>query len=145
MQDAPLLLFFNRGPRTRVAPTLWAYRAPVKPIGTFSVIPSLPAPIERLRNIAYWDRVYSIPAEELWRTHERRRERLVVWARKQRLRHGAREAEIEAANEIPDPAALIIGFARRFATYKRAALIVHDLSHSLIRWAGGALSNKSLT
>jgi glycogen phosphorylase len=36
-----------------------------------------------------WDRVYSIPAAELWRTHERRRDRLVVWARnwvrKQRL------------------------------------------------------------
>jgi starch phosphorylase len=75
-----------------------------------------------------WDRVYSIPAEELWRTHERRRERLVVWVRNQRLRRGAHEPEIEAADEVLDPAALTIGFARRFATYKRATLIVRDLS-----------------
>ena len=78
-----------------------------------------------------WDRVYSIPAEELWRTHERRRERLVVWARnwvrEQRLRRGAPEPEIAAADEVLDPAALTIGFARRFATYKRATLIVRDL------------------
>ena len=79
-----------------------------------------------------WDRVYSIPAEELWRTHERRRERLVVWARnwvrEQRLRRGAPEPEIAAAAEVLDPAALTIGFARRFATYKRATLIVRDLA-----------------
>ncbi|HKM58891.1 MAG TPA: alpha-glucan family phosphorylase [Chthoniobacterales bacterium] len=78
-----------------------------------------------------WDRVYSIPAEELWRVHERRRERLVVWARnwvrKERLRRGAPESEIEAAAEVLDPATLTIGFARRFATYKRATLILHDL------------------
>jgi glycogen phosphorylase len=78
-----------------------------------------------------WSRVYSIPAEELWRTHERRRERLVAWARqwvrRQRLRRGAPEQEIEAANEVLDPDALTIAFARRFATYKRATLILRDL------------------
>ena len=78
-----------------------------------------------------WGRVSSIPAEELWRTHERRRGRLVVWARnwvrKQRLRRGAPESEIEAADEVLDPVALTIGFARRFATYKRATLVVRDL------------------
>jgi starch phosphorylase len=78
-----------------------------------------------------WGRVFSIPAEELWRTHERRRERLVAWARRwvrrQRLRCGASEREIEAAEEILDPDALTIAFARRFATYKRATLILRDL------------------
>ena len=78
-----------------------------------------------------WNRVSSIPAEELWRTHERRRERLVALARdrvrQQRLRRNAPQAEIEAANEVLDPDALTIGFARRFATYKRATLILRDL------------------
>lgn len=77
-----------------------------------------------------WQRAESIPAEELWRTHERRRERLVAFARR-RLRtnlerRGAPESEIEAAEEVLDPEALTIGFARRFATYKRATLILRD-------------------
>jgi glycogen phosphorylase len=86
---------------------------------------------EEPANSEIWNRVYSIPAEELWRTHERRRERLVAWARnwvrRQRLNRGASEQEIEAANEVLDPEALTIAFARRFATYKRATLILRDL------------------
>jgi starch phosphorylase len=78
-----------------------------------------------------WSRVYGIPAEELWRTHQRRRERLVAWARRrlrdQRTRRGVPLAEIEAADEVLDPDALTIGFARRFATYKRATLILRDI------------------
>ncbi len=78
-----------------------------------------------------WSAANSIPAEELWRTHERRRERMVGWARHrvrdQRIRRGALQAEIEAADEILDPDALTLGFARRFATYKRATLILHDI------------------
>jgi starch phosphorylase len=77
-----------------------------------------------------WRRVESIPAEELWRTHERRRERLVAYARRtlraQLQRRGASPAEINAADEVLDPDALTIGFARRFATYKRAALLLRD-------------------
>ncbi len=78
-----------------------------------------------------WRRVDRIPDEELWRTHERRRERLVAFARRrlstQLAQRGARPAEIEQAGEVLDPSALTIGFARRFATYKRATLIMRDL------------------
>lgn len=78
-----------------------------------------------------WSRVKSIPSEELWRTHERRRERLVGWARRrvrdQRTRRAASQAEIDAAAEVLDPDTLTIGFARRFATYKRATLILRDM------------------
>ena len=78
-----------------------------------------------------WSRVNSIPAEELWRTHERRRERLVAWTRQrvreQRMRRAAPQAEIDAAAEVLNPDALTIGFARRFATYKRATLILRNL------------------
>jgi starch phosphorylase len=82
-------------------------------------------------NSDVWDRIHGIPAEELWRTHERRRERLVAWSRRrvrqQRVRRGASETEIMAADEVLDPDALTIGFGRRFATYKRATLILRDL------------------
>lgn len=78
-----------------------------------------------------WERVKQIPDDELWRTHERRRERLVAFARdrlKSQLRNrGTLSSKIAAASEALDPEALTIGFARRFATYKRATLILRDL------------------
>ncbi len=77
-----------------------------------------------------WGRAERIAPSELWRTHERRRERLVAFVRRrlrqQRRRRGAPQSEIEAADEALDPQALTIGFARRFATYKRATLIFRD-------------------
>jgi len=78
-----------------------------------------------------WKRVENIPDAELWRTHERRRERLVAFARtrlkNQLRRRGAPPAEIARADEVLDPEALTIGFARRFATYKRGTLIFRNL------------------
>jgi starch phosphorylase len=78
---------------------------------------------EKPTDFAVWKRVDHIPDAELWRTHERGRERLIAFAR-QRLRaqlqrRGAPPSEIAAAEEALDPDALTIGFARRFATYKR--------------------------
>ncbi len=81
-------------------------------------------------NPAYWVDVERIPDAELWRTHERRRERLVSFARRrlvEQLRgRGAPQSEVEAASEVLNPDALTIGFARRFATYKRATLLFRD-------------------
>ena len=78
-----------------------------------------------------WSRVDEISSEELWRTHERRRERLVGFARRslrqQLVQRGASASEIEQAGELLNPEALTIGFARRFATYKRAALLHQDV------------------
>jgi len=77
-----------------------------------------------------WERIDRIPPEELWRTHERRRERLVAFARRrlrqQLVRKQATMAEIERAGEVLNPSTLTIGFARRFATYKRADLLLHN-------------------
>ncbi len=77
-----------------------------------------------------WDSAENIPREELWRTHERRRERLVAFARrhlkKQIVRRGGSSVEIREADDVLDPEALTIGFARRFATYKRADLILRN-------------------
>ena len=78
-----------------------------------------------------WAGVASIPDAELWRTHVRRRERLVAFARdrlrEQLQRRGLSQTEIEEADEVLNPDALTIGFGRRFATYKRATLIFRDL------------------
>jgi starch phosphorylase len=78
-----------------------------------------------------WNAIGQIPDGELWRTHERRRERLVGFCRdslkEQLKRRGAPQSEIEQAEEVLNPDALTIGFARRFATYKRATLIFSDL------------------
>ncbi len=78
-----------------------------------------------------WAQVERIPDAELWRTHERRRERLVAFCRV-RLRltmelRGSTQSELETAEEVLNPDALTIGFARRFATYKRATMLFHDL------------------
>jgi starch phosphorylase len=78
-----------------------------------------------------WKRTDHIPDAELWRTHERRRERLVAFARtrlrQQLIARGAPPSEINRAEEVLDPEALTIGFARRFATYKRGTLIFRNL------------------
>jgi len=78
-----------------------------------------------------WERIAAIPSAELWRTHERRRERLVGYVRRklrqQLIDRGASVEEIEMADQVLDPEALTIGFARRFATYKRATLIFRDI------------------
>jgi starch phosphorylase len=85
---------------------------------------------ERPDDHSIWQRVDQIPDSELWRTHERRRERLVAFARRrlaqQILARGALASELQLAEEVLDPDVLTIGFARRFATYKRATLAFRD-------------------
>jgi starch phosphorylase len=78
-----------------------------------------------------WERVDEIPDGELWRVHVRRREWMIV-ALRRRLRdqlkgRGAPPAEIKTAEEVLDPEALTVGFARRFAPYKRATLLFRNV------------------
>ncbi len=80
---------------------------------------------------ALWEKVKSIPDEELWRNHELCRSQLVMYVRN-RLKHslmerGASPHELIEAEEVLDPSVLTIGFARRFATYKRATLFLRDV------------------
>jgi starch phosphorylase len=86
---------------------------------------------ERPDQAQMWKRVESIPDAELWRTHERRRDRLVAFARarlKRQLKfRGAPPAEVARAEEVLDPEALTLGFARRFATYKRGNLLFRNV------------------
>ncbi|MGD1862511.1 MAG: alpha-glucan family phosphorylase [Leptolyngbyaceae cyanobacterium] len=78
-----------------------------------------------------WARVKSIPDEELWRNHEICRSQLVKYARNRLhqslLSRDASPQELAKAEEVLDPSVLTIGFARRFATYKRATLFLRDL------------------
>ncbi len=77
---------------------------------------------------ASWQRIHDAPDDELWRVLEQARTRLVALVR-QRVRRRALETGITAseavwADDLLDPHALTIGFARRFATYKRANLLL---------------------
>lgn len=78
-----------------------------------------------------WERMDAIPDEELWRNHERCRLDMIVYVRDHLVKHlrdrGASPMEITQAQEVLDPNALTIGFARRFATYKRATLWMRDV------------------
>ncbi|MGD9688833.1 MAG: alpha-glucan family phosphorylase [Phycisphaerales bacterium] len=77
-----------------------------------------------------WQAIDEIPDEELWAAHQRRREHLIAWVRrrirKQLTARGAGTREIEAAAAALDTNVLTIGFARRFATYKRGTLLFRD-------------------
>ncbi len=77
-----------------------------------------------------WEGITRVPDAELWRTHERRRERLVGFARRrlhnQEVSRGAIQTDIQRVGEVLDPEALTLGFARRYATYKRGALLFSD-------------------
>lgn len=82
-------------------------------------------------NAKVWDQIDDIPPVELWEAHRRRKRKLVTFVRERAIEYAsARQApasEIRALSEALDPEALTIGFARRFATYKRATLIFRDL------------------
>lgn len=86
--------------------------------------------VDEPTNHSIWKRVEHIADFELWRSKERLRDGLISFARqrlkKQLAKKGAPEYQIKMADEVLDPEALTIGFARRFATYKRATLIFRD-------------------
>ncbi|MBA3962147.1 MAG: alpha-glucan family phosphorylase [Chthoniobacterales bacterium] len=85
---------------------------------------------EHLTDPDFWRGVMDIPDAELWETHQKLKLRLVnfvrdrVRARRERL--GESPESIRAVHSILDPEILTIGFARRFATYKRGALLFSD-------------------
>ncbi len=80
---------------------------------------------------ARWDKINEVPDAELWRARERARERLVYFVR-DRLRaqlqkRGVSGSEMAWVDDVFDPGSLTIGFARRFAQYKRGTLLLSDL------------------
>ncbi|MHC4741791.1 MAG: alpha-glucan family phosphorylase [Planctomycetota bacterium] len=85
---------------------------------------------EQAMDKSIWENVEQIPDEEFWHIHQRCRERLIVFARNrlksQMERRGTYHTELSHAEEVLDPEVLTIGFARRFATYKRGTLLLRD-------------------
>jgi len=85
---------------------------------------------EHIDDPLIWDRVLSLDPEELWRLHRHQKEQLMQFVREEARRSYAtrslESAQLVGAGTLLDPSALTIGFARRFATYKRADLVFRD-------------------
>ena len=81
-------------------------------------------------NERVWEQIENIPSTELWRSHERCRDHLVGFARRllsdQLKARGMDPSEIQRVGDVLTPDIMTIGFARRFATYKRATLLFRD-------------------
>ena len=82
-----------------------------------------------------WNGIHDVDPGELWETHNALKNLMVQFVRRrvsrQCRRRGESEESVEAARTVLDPNHLTIGFARRFATYKRANLILYDLDRVL--------------
>jgi starch phosphorylase len=80
---------------------------------------------------AIWEQVFEIEDDKLWYTHRRLKEILMRQVREKTRRAYAQQqlevAQLVGAGTLLDPAVLTIGFARRFATYKRADLLFRDV------------------
>jgi len=77
-----------------------------------------------------WERVENIPDEELWKIHLLLKEKMITFVRtslrQQYIRNREPAHRISEVDEYLDDDVLIIGFARRFATYKRANLLFRE-------------------
>lgn len=82
-----------------------------------------------------WQAIHQVDPGELWETHNALKNLLLQFVRRrvsrQCRRRGENESAIETARNVLEPHVLTIGFARRFATYKRATLIMSDLERLL--------------
>ena len=86
---------------------------------------------QHLLDPEFWTRIRAVPDAALWAAHRSQKERLIRFVRErvrvQSARHGRSPDELRGVEALLDPRALTIGFARRFATYKRAVLVLSDL------------------
>lgn len=84
----------------------------------------------RILDPGFSESIIALPAADVWRAHQAQKKRLVSFARERALeqfaRHGRSPGELRQVADLLDPEALTLGFARRFATYKRASLLFRD-------------------
>ncbi len=87
--------------------------------------------MDRAGEAEVWQSIYNVDPGELWETHHALKNLLLSFVRRrvsrQCRRRGEHDEVVEAARTMMDPSVLTIGFARRFATYKRADLILTDI------------------
>ncbi len=90
-----------------------------------------PAWVDCIDDPATWDKVVDIPDEALWAVRKHLKRQLASFirerARQRWMRGGYHPVQVVAEGVLLDPHALTIGFARRFATYKRATLLLRDV------------------
>lgn len=89
---------------------------------------------DEINSVEFWKRITDpsfISDEELWALRYKLRRELIEFARRRLLLQGQRlsEGDFIAFDQLLDPDALTIGFARRFATYKRAPLIFEQFEN----------------
>jgi len=91
--------------------------------------------LDHLDEPELWTKLDNIPDEELWavRTHQKRK---LAFYMRERVRDrwtagGYHPVQVVSSGILINPYALTIGFARRFATYKRASLIISDVDRLL--------------
>ena len=82
-------------------------------------------------NPQIWEKIYSVPDEEVWKTRLALKNKLINYIRNQFrdtwLKNQGDPSRVVSLMDKINPNALLIGFARRFATYKRAHLLFTDL------------------
>ena len=82
-------------------------------------------------NAKIWERIYNVPDEEIWNTRVALKNKLINYIRNEFrnswLKNQGDPSRVVALMDKINPNALLIGFARRFATYKRAHLLFTDL------------------
>lgn len=87
--------------------------------------------LKRMRHPETWEGIQTVDDAELWETQQVLKARLIEFVRRrlvaQAQRRGDGDAAIDRARSALDLKALTIGFARRFATYKRAGLVLQDV------------------
>ncbi|MHB8061116.1 MAG: alpha-glucan family phosphorylase [Ruminiclostridium sp.] len=87
---------------------------------------------KKIFSSATFDGIDNIPDEELWATHQELKDKLIYFVRdrlkQQKLANGESMEAVRQVDSFLDPNTLTIGFARRFATYKRANLIFRNLA-----------------
>jgi starch phosphorylase len=91
--------------------------------------------LERLDDPEMWAHISEIPDDELWDVHIHLKRKLVFYmherVRERWRKGGFHPVQVVASGALLDPYVLTIGFARRFATYKRASLVFSDLQRLL--------------
>jgi len=87
--------------------------------------------MQRMGEADVWQSIHQVDPGELWETHNALKNMLLAFVRRRASRQCRRRGEcddaVEQARNVLDPNILTIGFARRFATYKRADLITRDI------------------
>ena len=86
--------------------------------------------MEELDDPSLWQSIFAVPDEELWMVRRHLKRKLVAFAREraraQWLTTSHHPVQIIASGVLLDPYMLTLGFARRFATYKRGSLVMRD-------------------